>query len=76
VPLPKNQNYKMRYRPNYAHVGRYKTLPPPMAGDPQRCWDNWDSRCSAIYAHMIAIKHGIVPPSNRRGLWFYEEKSS
>lgn len=73
MPLPKNLNYKMKYRPNYAHVGRYKELPPPMAGDPVEAHraTTWAARCEAIYWHMIAGKSGLVPPSMRRGLWLH-----
>jgi hypothetical protein len=73
MPLPKNQNYKMRYRPNYwAQLGRYKELPPPMVGNPPVTGRDWNARCWAVYGHMMAIKNGVVPPTARRGLWFYD----
>jgi hypothetical protein len=70
--------YKLRHKP--PSVGRllhYKWLPPRMVGDPcgsygGHCWRSWEERCKAVYAAMIAVKHGAVPPHQRRGLWFYE----
>jgi hypothetical protein len=72
MPLPKNVNYKLKYRPNYAaHLGKYK-WGLPMTGNPAGSWtDDWDKRCRLIYAHMMAIKRGVVPDQDRRGLWHH-----
>jgi len=71
-------NYRMRHRPPpVSRLAHYKHLPPHMVGDPQphfgwRCKNPWAQRCEAVYAHMMAIKHGAVAPRERVGLWFWD----
>lgn len=75
MTLPHNQTYKLKYRPTPPSVlGRYKSLPPPMTGNPAAAClaEDWDQRCQIIYEHMISPKNGIVPSHLRYGLWSHE----
>jgi len=71
-------NYKLKHKPPPVHrLAYYKRLPPPMVGDPRpdlgwHCKNPWKQRCEAVYAAMMAFKHGTVPPRSRVGLWYYD----
>jgi hypothetical protein len=65
-------NYKMKFKPTPARrLSKYE-YPIRMAGDPD--WGGgWEGRCRAVYEYMIAIKRGVVPPNERRGLWLHKD---
>jgi len=69
-------NYRIKHRvPPVSRLAHYKHLPPRMVGDPHLrygCARNaWAQRCLALYAAMMAEKHGALPPIQRRGLWMW-----
>lgn len=65
-------NYKIKHRVTpIRRLSRYEHLPPPMVGDPPGCWRDWSERCRAVYERMMMPRRGIVPPEERKGIWFY-----
>lgn len=68
--------YKMKFRPTSpARLRKYEDLPPRMVGDPPER-SSWEQRCRAVYEYMIALKNGVVPLEQRRGLWLYRDGAS
>lgn len=65
--------YKMKYRPPpIKRLAKYDGLPPPMVDDPPGIRNgSWEERCRAVYTYLMDVKRGVVPLSQRRGLWFY-----
>lgn len=62
--------YKLKHKVTpIKRLSHYGRLPPPMVGDPKWCFRDWNDRCWAIYAAMMAEKRGVIPPHKRRGLW-------
>lgn len=76
-------NYKMKHRPPPIARLRKCEYPPPMVGDPDfqptvkrkvgQTWQQsiWERRCNALYAYAMALKRGVVPNEERRGLWLW-----
>lgn len=70
--------YKIKHRvTSPKRLARYEGLPPPMVDEPpeSRQGGDWDRRCRIVYDFMMQLKAGVIPPSKRRGLWFYDERS-
>lgn len=72
---PKNQDYKLTYRPTPPRYFAKYVSPLPMTGNPTEAKDekNWERRAAIIYDQMIAEKQGdaYVPNKQRVGLWFH-----
>ena len=68
--------YKMKYRqPSIRRLAKYDSLPPPMVDDPPEARrGDWEERCKLVYDYLMDLKRGIIPPSQRRGLWYYAER--
>ena len=68
--------YKLRHRPpQIARLLRYKSLPPPMVGDPVGMGCGWEKIMWAKYAILMAQKRGEplpLPRHTMRGLWMWE----
>lgn len=63
--------YKLRFRAHRPSLYRYERMPPKMVGEEDGYWRNWDHRCRALYEIAIAEKRGVIPASQRKGLWWW-----